>query len=85
MPCPEKSSSADLTVWAGMAAPAGTPREAINALWAAAAIALGSLEVRQALTPFGFVEPLDPEAFAVYIGAETAKGEAGERSRHEPE
>ena len=64
----------DLTVWAGMAAPAGTPREAINALWAAAAIALGSPELRQALTPFGFsVEPLDPEAFAVYIGAETAR------------
>jgi tripartite-type tricarboxylate transporter receptor subunit TctC len=64
----------DLTVWAGLAAPAGTPRQAINALWAAAAVALGSPEVRQALTPFGFsVEPLDPEAFTVYIGAETAR------------
>jgi len=64
----------DLTVWAGLAAPAGTPRQAINALWAAAAIALASPEVRQALTPFGFsVEPLDPEAFAGYIGAETLR------------
>src|SRR5262245_28123211 len=64
----------DVTVWAGMAAPAGTPRAAINTLWAAAAAALGSPEVRQALTPFGFsVEPLDPEAFTAYIGSETAK------------
>ena len=64
----------DLTVWAGMAAPAGTPREAVNALWAAAAIALGSPEVRQAFAGMGMgVEPLDPQAFANYIGAETAR------------
>jgi len=64
----------DVSVWAGMAAPAGAPRAAINTLWAAAAGALNSAEVRQALTPFGFsIEPLDPEAFAAYIAAETAR------------
>lgn len=64
----------DLTVWAGMAAPAGTPREVVEALWRAADRALGSAEVRQAMAGMSFsVEPLDPQAFGAYIGTETVK------------
>ena len=64
----------DVTVWAGMAAPAGTPREVIAALWRASDGALASPEVRQALQAIGFsVEPLDPQAFAAYSAAETAR------------
>ena len=64
----------DLTVWAGMAAPAGTPREVVDALWRAADRALGSAEVRQAMAGMSFsVEPLDPQAFGAYIGTETVK------------
>ena len=64
----------DVTVWAGMAAPAGTPREVVDALWRAAERALASPEVRQALQGIGFgVEPLDPQAFAAYIAAETVR------------
>ena len=64
----------DVTVWAGMAAPAGTPREVVDALWRAADQSLASAEVRQALQAIGFgIEPLDPQAFAVYIAAETVR------------
>jgi len=64
----------DVTVWAGMAAPAGTPREVVEALWRAAARALASPEVQQALQAIGFgIEPLDPRAFARYIAAETVR------------
>jgi tripartite-type tricarboxylate transporter receptor subunit TctC len=64
----------DVTVWAGMAAPAGTPREVVEALWRAAERALASPEVHQALQGIGFgVEPLDPQAFAAYIASETVR------------
>ena len=64
----------DVTVWAGMAAPAGTPREVVGALWRAAERALASPEVHQSLQGIGFgVEPLDPQAFAAYIAGETAR------------
>jgi tripartite-type tricarboxylate transporter receptor subunit TctC len=64
----------DVTVWAGMAAPAGTPREVIAALWRASDGALASPDVRQSLQAIGFsIEPLDPQAFAAYIAAETAR------------
>ena len=64
----------DVTVWAGMAAPAGTPREVVGSLWRAADAALGSPEVRQSLQAIGFgVEPLNPQAFASYIASETQR------------
>ena len=64
----------DVTVWAGMAAPAGTPHEVVDALWHAAERALTSADVHQALQGIGFgVEPLDPQAFASYIAAETVR------------
>jgi tripartite-type tricarboxylate transporter receptor subunit TctC len=64
----------DVTVWAGLAAPAGTPREVVDALWRAAERALASPEVHQALQAIGFgIEPLDPQAFASYIAAETMR------------
>jgi tripartite-type tricarboxylate transporter receptor subunit TctC len=64
----------DVTVWAGLAAPAGTPREVVDALWRAAERALASPEVHQALQAIGFgIEPLDPQAFASYIAAETVR------------
>ena len=64
----------DVTVWAGMAAPAGTPREVVATLWRATGHALAAPDVRQALQAIGFgVEPLDPQAFAAYIAAETVR------------
>jgi tripartite-type tricarboxylate transporter receptor subunit TctC len=64
----------DVTVWAGMAAPAGTPREVVATLWRATGQALAAPDVRQALQAIGFgVEPLDPQAFAAYIAAETVR------------
>ncbi|HJY75822.1 MAG TPA: tripartite tricarboxylate transporter substrate binding protein [Burkholderiales bacterium] len=64
----------DVTVWAGMAAPAGTQPDVVAALWRAADQALASPDVRQALQAIGFgVEPLDPKAFSAYIAAETVR------------
>ena len=64
----------DVTVWAGMAAPAGTPRPIVDQLWKAAAGALASSEVRTALGRMSFnVEPLNPGEFAAYIRTETTR------------
>jgi tripartite-type tricarboxylate transporter receptor subunit TctC len=64
----------DLTVWAGLAAPAGTPREIVEQLYRAAEKALATPEVRTALAAMSFaVEPMNPEEFSAYIGTETAK------------
>lgn len=64
----------DLTVWAGMAAPAGTPQDVIDTLWRAANGALASPEVRKSMAAMSFsVEPLNPQEFAAYIRSETAK------------
>ena len=64
----------DLAVWAGMAAPAGTPKDVVQTLWKAADAALRSSEVRKALGAMSFnVEPLGPEDFAAYIKSETVK------------
>ena len=64
----------DVTVWAGMAVPAGTPRDVVAALWRATDQALAAPDVRQALQAIGFgVEPLDPQAFASYIASETVR------------
>lgn len=64
----------DLAVWAGMAAPAGTPKEAVDTLWKAAERALASPEVKGAMAKMSFnVEPLSPQEFAAYIRSETTK------------
>ena len=64
----------DLTVWAGMAAPAGTPRPIVDQLWRAADAALAAAEVRSALGKMSFnVEPMNPGDFAAYIRTETEK------------
>ena len=64
----------DLPVWAGMAAPAGTPKEMVETLWRAADKALADPGVRKALNAMSFsVEPMNPEAFAAYIRSETVK------------
>jgi tripartite-type tricarboxylate transporter receptor subunit TctC len=64
----------DLSVWAGMAAPAGTPREVVEQLWRAADRALAAPEVREAMAKMSFsVEPMNPAEFAAYIKSETAK------------
>ena len=64
----------DVTVWAGMAAPGGTPRPIVEQLWGAAERALGSAEVRKALGAMSFnVEPLNPDEFAAYIRSETGR------------
>jgi tripartite-type tricarboxylate transporter receptor subunit TctC len=64
----------DVGVWAGMAAPAGTPREIVDTVWRAAERALASPEVRQALSGMSFnVEPMPPQEFAAYIRSETER------------
>jgi tripartite-type tricarboxylate transporter receptor subunit TctC len=64
----------DLAVWAGMAAPAGTPRPIVDQLWKAAERALASPEVAKAMAAMSFsVEPMNPDEFAAYIRSETAK------------
>jgi tripartite-type tricarboxylate transporter receptor subunit TctC len=64
----------DVTVWAGMAARAGTPQPIVDQVWKAAERALASNEVRSALTGMSFnVEPLNPEEFAAYIRDETTR------------
>ncbi|HEY5896876.1 MAG TPA: tripartite tricarboxylate transporter substrate binding protein [Burkholderiales bacterium] len=64
----------DLAVWAGMAAPAGTPKDIVQTLWRAADKALASPEVKKAMAAMSFnVEPLNPDEFAAYIKSETAK------------
>ena len=64
----------DISVWAGMAAPAGTPRPIVDKLWQAAERALAAPEVRQALGKMSFnVEPMGPAEFADYIRSETEK------------
>jgi tripartite-type tricarboxylate transporter receptor subunit TctC len=64
----------DIGVWAGMAAPAGTPREIVDTVWRAAERALASQDVRQALSGMSFnVEPMPPQEFAAYIRSETER------------
>ena len=64
----------DVGVWAGMAAPAGTPREFVDTVWRAAERALASQDVRQALSGMSFnVEPMPPQEFAAYIRSETER------------
>jgi tripartite-type tricarboxylate transporter receptor subunit TctC len=61
----------DTSIWFGLMAPAGTPREVIDKLARATAEALASNEVLAALHPQGF-DTLSggPEDFAATIGRE---------------
>jgi tripartite-type tricarboxylate transporter receptor subunit TctC len=64
----------DVSVWAGMAVPAGTPGEVVDTLWRAAQKALSTPEVKNALVAMSFnVEPMAPAAFAAYIKTEHAR------------
>jgi tripartite-type tricarboxylate transporter receptor subunit TctC len=64
----------DLTVWAGLAAPAAVPRPVIDRLWELASRSLALPEVRKALGEMSFAtEPLDPTQFRDYIRSETRR------------
>lgn len=64
----------DVSVWAGMAVPAGTPRNAVDTLWHAAQQALASPAVKNALVAMSFnIEPMNPDEFAAYVKSEHAR------------
>ena len=64
----------ELTAWAGIAAPAGTPRAIIDRLYGEMAKILATAEAMQWFESFG-VEPggETPEAFAALVRAENAR------------
>jgi tripartite-type tricarboxylate transporter receptor subunit TctC len=64
----------DFTAWAGIAAPAGTPKPIIDSFYAAIAGVLATAEARAWFESFG-VEPGgdQPEAFAALVRTENAK------------
>lgn len=64
----------DVTVWNGLAVPAGTPRHAVQRLWDAAKAAMNDPKVTARLRSMA-QEPalLDPDAFAKFIAAERPK------------
>ena len=67
----------DANTWHGLVAPAGTPREVIDVLYHATAVALGDPEVRQALTNLGVdLVGSAPQEFAAYIKREIPKWSA---------
>lgn len=64
----------DATLWTGMLAPAGTPKEIINRLHAEIAKVLALKEVNDALDKQGAeAQGSTPEQFAAYIKSELAK------------
>ncbi len=64
----------DVSSWAGLMAPAGTPKPILNRLHAAAVKALASADVRERLAGEG-AEPVGstPEQFAAFVKTELAK------------
>jgi tripartite-type tricarboxylate transporter receptor subunit TctC len=70
----EEMPGFDVTVWSGLAVPAGTPRDVIDKLWAASQKALAAPEVTSRLMSLG-LEPalMGPEEFGKFVTAETAK------------
>ncbi len=67
-------SGFDFTAWAGIAAPAGTPKPIIDALYAAIAGVLATAEARAWFESFGVDPGGDrPEAFAATVRAEHAR------------
>lgn len=64
----------DVSVWAGLAAPAGVPRPVIDQLWKLSEQALANEGVRKSLTDLSFtVEPMNPDEFRNYIRSETQR------------
>lgn len=64
----------DVSVWAGLAAPAGVPRPVIDQLWKLAQRALSDDTVRKSLNDLSFsVEPMNPDEFRAYIRSETQR------------
>ncbi len=64
----------DVTVWAGLAAPAGVPKPIIDQLWILSSKALADEGVRKSLNALNFsVEPLNPVEFAAYVRSETQR------------
>jgi tripartite-type tricarboxylate transporter receptor subunit TctC len=67
----------DANTWHGLVAPAGTPKEVIDKLYHATAVALRDPEVRKALTDLGVdLVGSSPQEFAAYISRETPKWSA---------
>ncbi len=64
----------DVSSWAGLMAPAATPRQVVNRLHAATVKALASPEIRERLASEG-AEPVGntPEQFAAFVKTELAK------------
>jgi tripartite-type tricarboxylate transporter receptor subunit TctC len=67
----------DATTWHGLVAPAGTPKDVIDALYRAAATALNDPDTRRALGDLGIdIVGSSPTEFAAYIKAEIPKWSA---------
>lgn len=64
----------DITVWSGLAAPTGTPREIVNRLYEVARQAIMQPEVRARLASLSVdPAPLNPDEFGEFCRAEIAK------------
>jgi len=64
----------DVTVWSGLAAPAGTPQEVINRLYEAASKAITQPDVKARLASLSVeASPLQPGAFVEFSRREIAK------------
>ena len=64
----------DVSVWAGLAAPAGVSKDVVDQLWKLAERSLSSDETKKGLTALSFaVEPLNPDEFRNYIRSETQR------------
>jgi tripartite-type tricarboxylate transporter receptor subunit TctC len=64
----------DVTVWNGLSAPTGTPKDVIDKLWDAANKALVSPEVVARLSSLGLEPaPMGPDDYGRFIAAETIK------------
>jgi tripartite-type tricarboxylate transporter receptor subunit TctC len=64
----------DATTWHGLVAPAGTPKEIVEALHAATVKALADPDTRRALADLGVeITGSSPQEFAAYIAREIPK------------
>ena len=64
----------DVTVWSGLAAPAGTPQEIVNRLYDAASKGITQPDVKARLAALSVeVSPLQPDDFAAFSRREIAK------------
>ena len=64
----------EATLWLGLAAPAGTPAEIINRIYAETAMALQDPELQQSFRAAGVnATPMNPQEFGAFIRAEYEK------------